>query len=80
MLPYYVRFGRRQRIPSTVEILDELRSGLVPGYVRKSWAQHGFIRPPVSSGDAARSVCEHAGAAQIETHASPHVFTPPSTR
>ena len=80
MLPYYVRFGRRQRIPSTVEILDELRSGLVPGYVRKSWAQDGFIRPPVSSGDAARSVYEHTSAAQIETHASPHLVPPLSTR
>ena len=80
MLPYYVRFGRRHRIPSTVEILDELRSGLVPGYVRKSWAQQGFIRPPISSGDAARSVSEHTSAAQIETHASPHVFPPLSTR
>jgi hypothetical protein len=39
MLSYYVRFGHRHRIPSTVEILDELRSGLVPGYVRQSWAQ-----------------------------------------
>jgi len=36
MLPYYVRFGRRHRIPSTVEILDELRSGLVPSYVRRT--------------------------------------------
>jgi hypothetical protein len=80
MLAYYVRFGRRHRIPSTVEILDELRSGLVPDYVRKSWAQHGFIRPPVASGDAARSVCEHTSAAQIETQASPQVFPPLSTR
>ena len=80
MLPYYVRFGRRHRIPSTVEILDELRSGLVPGYVRKSGAQHGLIRPPVSSGDAARSVYEHTSAAQIETHASPHLVPPLSTR
>lgn len=80
MQSYYVRFGRRHRIPSTVEILAELRSGLVPGYVRKSWAQQGFIRPPVSSGDAARPVCEHISAPQIETHASPHVFPPLSTR
>lgn len=74
MLSYYVRFGRRHRIPSTVEILDELRSGLVPGYVRKSWAQQGFTRPPVSGGDAARSVCEHISTAQTETHVSSPAF------
>ena len=27
MQSYFVRFGRRHRLPSTVEILDELRSG-----------------------------------------------------
>lgn len=79
MLSYYVRFGRRHRIPSTVEILDELRSGLVPGYVRKSWAQWGFSRPPVCGGDDDRSVSEHPGTAQIETRALPHVFPPLST-
>jgi len=44
MQNYYVKYGRRHRIPSTVEILDELRRGYVPGYVRKSWAQFGFVR------------------------------------
>ena len=44
MQNYYVKYGRRHRIPSTVEILDELRSGYVPGYVRKSRAQFGFVR------------------------------------
>jgi hypothetical protein len=46
---YYVRFGRRHKFPSTVEILDELRSDLVPGYFRKSWAQHGFAKPVCAS-------------------------------
>jgi hypothetical protein len=45
MQNYYVCFGSRHPIPSTVEILDELRSGYVPGHVRKSWAQYGFTRP-----------------------------------
>lgn len=43
MQAHYTRFGRRYRIPSTMEILDELRSGYLPGYVRKSWAQFGFV-------------------------------------
>lgn len=80
MQSYYVRFGRRHRIPSTVEILDELRSGLVPGYVRKSWAQEGFTRPPVCDGDAARSISQHISAAQLETLALPDLFPPLSTR
>lgn len=49
MQNYYVRFGRRHKFPSTVEILDELRSGLVPGYFRKSLAQHGFAKPACAS-------------------------------
>ena len=44
MQNYYVRFGRRHSIPSTAEILDELRSDYVPDYVRKSWAQFGFTK------------------------------------
>lgn len=46
MLSYYVRFGRRHRLPSTVGILDELRSALLPGYVRKSWAKSLLIVRP----------------------------------
>jgi hypothetical protein len=68
MRPYYVRFGRPHRLPSTVEILDELRSGYLPGYVRKSWAQDGFT--PTSVGG------EHAGTGQLETRPLPHVFPP----
>jgi hypothetical protein len=60
MLSYYVRFGRRHRLPSTVEILDELRSAYLPGYVRKSWAQQGFKRPPASRGDLLKPGAEHA--------------------
>lgn len=44
MQNYYVRFGRRHPLPSTAEILDELRADYVPGYVRKSMAQYGFTR------------------------------------
>lgn len=32
----YIRFGRRFLIPSTVQILDELRAGYRPGYTAKS--------------------------------------------
>lgn len=35
----YIRYGRRYSIPSTAQILDELKTGFVPGYV------------PVSGGD-----------------------------
>lgn len=73
MQSYYVRFGRRHRLPSTVEILDELRSGYLPGYVRKSWAQEGFSRPDVS-GEKAASALEPT--AQIEMRALPRVFPP----
>jgi hypothetical protein len=72
MLSYYVRFGRRHRLPSTLEILDELRSAYLPGYVRKSWAQQGFKRPPDSTGDIVESDAERAPATdteQIRKHA-----------
>jgi hypothetical protein len=29
----YIRFGRRYSIPSTAQILDELKTGFVAGYV-----------------------------------------------
>jgi hypothetical protein len=45
MQNHYIRFGRRYRLPSTVEIHDELRADFVPGYVHKSWAQYGFAKP-----------------------------------
>jgi hypothetical protein len=54
MQTHYTRFGRRYRIPSTVEILDELRSDFIPGYTRKSWAQFGFVTraPAVEAADS----------------------------
>jgi hypothetical protein len=48
MQTHYIRFGIKHRIPSTVSILDELRSACVPGYVRKSWTQFGFAQPGLS--------------------------------
>jgi hypothetical protein len=35
----YIRYGRRQSIPSTAQILDELKAGFVEGYVPIS---HGY--------------------------------------
>jgi hypothetical protein len=29
----YLRYGRRFKIPSTAQILDELKTGFIPGYV-----------------------------------------------
>lgn len=52
MQTHYTRFGRRYRIPSTVEILDELRSGYILGYVRKSCAQFGFVPRQAEVGPA----------------------------
>lgn len=49
MQNYYVRFGRRHPLPSTAEILDELRADYVPSYVRKSMAQYGFKRPELAA-------------------------------
>lgn len=59
MQTHYIQYGRRHRIPSTVEILDELRSGYLRDYVRKSWAQFGFTKPE-SDIDKSLSVCEEA--------------------
>ena len=83
MQSYFVRFGRRHRLPSTVEILDELRSGYLPGYVRKSWAQHGFSQPPLSDGDTSETALARAllpGPVATETRAAPDVFPPLSPR
>ena len=79
MKSYYIRFGRRHPLPSTLEILDELRHACVPGYVRKSWAQDGFRRPVVAGGDGKRSGVANdrsGGMAPIQSHASPNVFPP----
>jgi hypothetical protein len=36
----YIRYGRRLAIPSTAQILDELKTGFVPGYVPISRGNH----------------------------------------
>lgn len=33
MLGHYLRYGRRFAVPSTAQILDELKTGFVAGYV-----------------------------------------------
>ena len=33
MQSHYVRYGRRYSVPSTAQILDELKTGFVPDYV-----------------------------------------------
>ena len=38
----YIRFGRRFAIPSTAQILDELKTDFIPGYVPIS---RGFCHP-----------------------------------
>jgi hypothetical protein len=66
MQTHYIQYGRRHKIPSTVEILDELRADYVPGYVRKSWAQFGFVRPHANNVGS--------------TNAFDEICTPPLTR
>jgi len=36
----YIRYGRRFAIPSTAQILDELKTDFVPGYVPISRSDH----------------------------------------
>jgi hypothetical protein len=80
MQNYYVRFGRRHGIPSTAEILDELRSDYVPGYVRKSWAQFGFTKPGPESAEPMKPDPDPPGPAcmtqaePIQTRSSPLVY------
>lgn len=38
----YVKYGRRHSIPSTAQILDELKTGFVKGYVPVS---RGYDKP-----------------------------------
>ena len=38
----YIRYGRRYSIPSTAQILDELKAGFVEGYVPIS---QGYKKP-----------------------------------
>jgi len=38
----YIRYGRRYSIPSTAQLLDELKAGFVEGYVPIS---HGYTAP-----------------------------------
>ena len=74
---YYIRFGTRHRVPSTVEILDELRDGYAPNYVRKSWAANGFKRPNVHNEETAHPGAEPAEQmTSASERASLRVFPP----
>jgi hypothetical protein len=57
MLGYYLRYGRRFPIPSTAQILDELKSGFVAGYVPISG---GTIANPAqgSTNESAKTAIE----------------------
>jgi len=46
----YIRFGRRFAIPSTAQILDELKTDFVPGYVpiSRGWRRTSD-RPPAKA-------------------------------
>ena len=74
MQNYYIRFGRRYPLPSTAEILDELSSDYVPGYVRKSWAQYGFAKLGPADTMLANAHDETSGASIMreEHHESSH--------
>lgn len=43
----YIRYGRRYSIPSTAQILDELKTGFVDGYVPVS---QGYQKPAEPGG------------------------------
>lgn len=47
----YVRFGRRFAIPSTAQILDELKTDFVPGYVPISRGYRETCSRPVAKSD-----------------------------
>jgi hypothetical protein len=55
MKNYYVRFGRRFAIPSTAQILDELKTDFVPGYVPISRGYRKTCHQPVSESDTNES-------------------------
>ena len=77
MKSYYIRFGTRHCVPSTVEILDELRDGYVPNYVRKSWAANGFKQPKVHDEKTAHPAAEPAEQTiSASKRASLRVFPP----
>ena len=48
----YIRYGRRFSIPSTAQILDELKSDFVPGYVPISPGYGEISKPPAPESDA----------------------------
>jgi hypothetical protein len=48
----YIRFGRRFAVPSTAQILDELKTDFVPGYVPISQGRRPIREQPVTESRA----------------------------
>lgn len=47
----YIKYGRRHSIPSTAQILDELKTGFVEGYVPISQGYKKPAEPGKASGE-----------------------------